>query len=27
MWWTEETEGLVAKEEKTLSEMVKHKKI
>jgi len=27
MWWTEEIEGLVAKKEKTISEMVEHKKI
>jgi len=27
MWWTEEIEGLMAKKKKTISEMVKHKKI
>ena len=27
MWWTEEMEGFVAKKKKTISEMVKHKKI
>jgi len=27
VWWTEEIEGLVAKKKKTISELVKHRKI
>jgi len=27
MWWTKEIEGVSARKEKTISKMVKHKKI